>query len=290
MAVLETPNNPTSISAVSRCLATTPAANQSVVVNITLSAGLSPGENVFLRYTTDNFVTSTIVEVTFNGTTGAATIPVQTSGTTVDYYVYSSNNTLVNINGAVTSFGQVAHDMLTLNLNNNSSANYTYTVIPDVGTTLFVDAAISSSGDGYSWATAFKTLDEALTLAHCSAVFNTINVATGTYKPTKYPYNSGVEMTTADVRDVTFHLRDGVALYGGFPNGGGTRNITANPTILSGDFIGDDTITGSGATISINNASENAYHVVLSVSDATTTILDGFTVRGGLQTAPAALP
>jgi hypothetical protein len=132
-----------------------------------------------------------------------------------------------------------------------------------------------------SWATAFKTLDEALFIAHnCSGV-NTINVAAGTYRPTKKPYASGVEITTSDARDVTFHLANGVAMYGGFPNGGGTRNIAANPTILSGDFNDDDVVTGSGSTLSITNNGENAFYVVLSVSDAATTILDGFTVRGG---------
>jgi hypothetical protein len=148
-------------------------------------------------------------------------------------------------------------------------------------TTLYVDQSVSSSGNGSTWATALKTLDEALFIAHnCSGV-TTINVAAGTYSPTKKPYASGVEMTTSDARDVTFHLPNGVALYGGFPNGGGTRNIATNPTILSGDFNSDDVVTGSGSTLSITNNGENAYHVVLSVSDAATTILDGFTVSGG---------
>jgi parallel beta-helix repeat protein len=69
-------------------------------------------------------------------------------------------------------------------------------------------------------------------------------------------------------------------MYGGFPNGGGTRDIAANPTILSGDFNGNDVVTGSGSTLSITGNDENAYHVVLSVFDAATTLLDGFTVRG----------
>ncbi|HRI27381.1 MAG TPA: HYR domain-containing protein, partial [Chitinophagales bacterium] len=280
MAVLETAYNPISITSVARCLAV-PAANQSVLISIVLSANLTSGENVFVRYTTDAYATSTIVQATFSGTLGIATIPALPESSVVSYYVYSSNRTLANINASVTSHGQVAHDMSTLNLENNGGSNYGYTVIASVGSTLYVDASVSSSGNGYSWATAFKTLDEALALAHCSAVFNTINVAAGTYKPTKKPYNSGFEITTADVRDVTFHLPNGVALYGGFPTGGGTRNITANPTILSGDFNNDDVISGTNILLSITGNTENAYHVVLSVSDAATTILDGFTVSGG---------
>jgi hypothetical protein len=150
-----------------------------------------------------------------------------------------------------------------------------------ISTTLYVDQSISSSGPGTSWATALKSLDDALYIAHNCAGVTTINVAAGMYIPTKKPYNAGVEITTADARDVTYHLRNGVAMYGGFPNGGGTRDIAANPTILSGDFNHDDVITGSGSTLSITGNTENAYHVVLSVSDAATTVLDGFTVSGG---------
>ena len=57
-----------------------------------------------------------------------------------------------------------------------------------------------------------------------------------------------------------------------------------NVTTLSGDFNGDDVITGSGATLSISNNTENVYHVVLSVRDSSTTVLDGFTITGGAAT------
>jgi hypothetical protein len=136
-------------------------------------------------------------------------------------------------------------------------------------TTLYVDQSISSSSYGTSWDTALKTLDEALRKAHNCPNITTINVAAGTYKPNNKPYNAGIQITTPNARGVTFHLPNGVALYGGFPNGGGTRDIAANLTILSGD-IG-----------MAGNASDNAYHVVLSVNDAATTVLDGFTVSEG---------
>jgi hypothetical protein len=166
----------------------------------------------------------------------------------------------------------------------NSSANYkaTFTVTCPSATTLYVDQSVAVSGNGVSWATAFKSLDEALFTAwNCPAV-NTINVAQGTYIPTLKPYTTlGANIVTAEPRDVTFHLRNGVAMYGGFPTGGGVRNITANPTILSGDFNGDDVITGTGSTLSITGNSENAFHVVISISDNSTTRLDGFTITGG---------
>ena len=67
---------------------------------------------------------------------------------------------------------------------------------------------------------------------------------------------------------------NGVAIYGGFA---GTETLTTqrvagNSTILSGD-IG-----------TIGSIADNCYHVVLSVSDANTTKLDGLTITGGNAT------
>jgi len=154
-------------------------------------------------------------------------------------------------------------------------------LVCSISTTLYVDQSISASGNGDTWATAFKTFDEALFVAHKCPIVTTINVAAGTYKPTKKPYNAGEEMITSNARDVTFHLPDAVAIYGGFPNGGGLRNITANVTKLDGDINGNDVITGSGSSLNITNNTENAFHVVISVNDAVSTILDGFTIQGG---------
>ncbi len=151
-------------------------------------------------------------------------------------------------------------------------------------TTLYVDQSIVASGNGTSWATAFKTLDEALAITHCCATVTTIHVAAGTYKPNKKPYNGCTEMTTADNRDKTFHLRDGLTLMGGYPTGGGLRNVAANPTTLSGDFNGDDVISGGGSTLSITGNAENAYQVLIASAPEIGGIgvtIDGFTIKGG---------
>ena len=108
------------------------------------------------------------------------------------------------------------------------------------------------------WANAC-TLQTALTNAVSG---DQIWVAAGTHIPS----------TTGD-RSATFHLKDGVAVYGGFV---GTeisldqRNWTANVVTLSGDLNGDD----NGFT----NNSENSYHVTTGASGAT---LDGVIIRGG---------
>jgi len=126
-------------------------------------------------------------------------------------------------------------------------------------------SATVGTNDGTTWARAFLTLQAALDAARTCGVTQ-IWVAQGTYVPTAYPIGvtttrySG-EFTSADF---SFHLVNGVAIYGGF-NGTETqlsqRNWRQNPTILSG-----------------NNA---RYHVVTSISDGSNTRLDGFTVTGG---------
>ena len=137
---------------------------------------------------------------------------------------------------------------------------------------LYVDASITESGNGESWETAFSTLTEALNIAHSCPWIDTIMVAAGTYFPEKKPFYYDVQVNTTDVRDVTFHLSDGLVLLGGYPSGGGIRNATVHTTILSGD-IGME-----------GNQVDNSYHVVFAQAPTTGglgVVLDGFTISGG---------
>jgi hypothetical protein len=83
-------------------------------------------------------------------------------------------------------------------------------------------------------------------------------VAAGTYQPT-----GGTD------RSVSFVLRPGIELYGGF-GGGETersqRDWQANPTVLSGDI-------GRRGEIA-----DNAYHVLIGADQ---TVVDGFVIRDG---------
>lgn len=113
-------------------------------------------------------------------------------------------------------------------------------------TNLYVDSSVAVSGAGTSWPTAYKTLTEALNVANAASltVKYNIHIARGSYRP-----------TAGTNRDSAFLLlRSGVAFYGGYPSGGGTRNSATNPTILSGDIgiAGDQT--------------DNSYHIVLAVN------------------------
>jgi len=121
----------------------------------------------------------------------------------------------------------------------------------------YVKPAGNDAAAGTSWGTAFASLQQALSVATPGSQ---IWVAAGTYKPT----------TTSD-RSISFQLKSGVAVFGGFA---GTetslsgRNVQTNVTILSGDIDGDGTLAN------------NSYHVVVGNTFATA-VLDGFTITGG---------
>jgi len=123
---------------------------------------------------------------------------------------------------------------------------------------IYVDASAIGADDGSSWTDAYNDLQNAL-LAATSGY--EIWVATGTYKP-----HQGSDRT------VSFQLKSGVALYGGFPTGGAIwqrRNPDMYETVLSGNV-------GAPGT-----DADNSYHVVTGSGTDETSIIDGFTITGG---------
>jgi len=140
-------------------------------------------------------------------------------------------------------------------------------------TTYYVDATrADNSGAGTSWATAKKDLQVAINGA---AANDNIWIKAGTYLPTHDPFGS---TAPANNRDKTFMLKSGVKVYGGFA---GTetqlsqRNWQTNVTTLSGDL---------GV---VNTLTDNAYHVVLSINLASTSLLDGVTITKGYALSPS---
>ncbi|MBK9452431.1 MAG: HYR domain-containing protein [Bacteroidetes bacterium] len=106
---------------------------------------------------------------------------------------------------------------------------------------LYVDLTAVGANNGTSWANAYTDLQNALAAAVSG---DTIFVAAGTYKP---------DLAGPGNRNLSFGMKTGVVVLGGFPTGGGTlaqRNWVTNPTILSGD-IGTQGVH-----------TDNSYHVV----------------------------
>jgi hypothetical protein len=144
--------------------------------------------------------------------------------------------------------------------------------------TVFVDSRVADCGDGQSWATAYKYLQDALTAARNSGgAITEIWVAAGTYQPDR----DCTHPTGSLSRTATFQLINDVALRGGFAGNEdpatfdlADRDFQANQTILSGDLAGDD-----GPDFANND--ENAYHVLKASGVASGTIFDGFTISGG---------
>ena len=141
------------------------------------------------------------------------------------------------------------------------------------GKIIYVDADAPGLNNGSSWTDAYKYLQDGLTDARSSPKPIEIWVAQGTYRPdedTLHPAGTGD-------RTAAFQLINGVAVYGGFPAGGGNwnqrnPNDPNNETILSGDI---------GTPL---DKSDNSYHIFyhpdgLNLDD--TAILDGFTITAG---------
>lgn len=144
-------------------------------------------------------------------------------------------------------------------------------------TRTYVDQNATGLNNGTSWTNAFTDLQPAL---DCANPGDTIWVAQGTYLPTEEP--DGVAIGP---KFRSFHIANkDVKVYGGF-DGTETmlsqRNWQTNTTILNGDFNNDDVITGGGATLSINNNSDNSVHVFIALGLSTNSTIDGFTISGG---------
>lgn len=139
-----------------------------------------------------------------------------------------------------------------------------FSISDEVYTRLYVDQSAAGLNDGTSWADAFTELQSALAFALSG---QEIWVAEGAYLP---DYNVNTATHTGE-RSTSFDLVSGVAIYGGFPAGGGLwqeHDPNIYETILSGD-------------INTPDDGDNSYHVVTANGTDDTTILDGFVITAG---------
>jgi hypothetical protein len=125
--VMETSASPISISSVSQVgseLDNSYYSNSgSQTVNITLSGSKSAEENIYIRYSTDGWSTDNWLLATGSGTSYSGSIPGQSVGTTINYYVLTTTLTSSG-SGDLDNYP----DLCTINYDNNSGNNYSYIV------------------------------------------------------------------------------------------------------------------------------------------------------------------
>ena len=156
--------------------------------------------------------------------------------------------------------------MSALRLRTATTLALLFAAVPASADTLHVDANLATgANDGSDWANAYQGSDglQAALLAAVSG--DEIWVADGVYLP-----------TSSASRTVSFQLKNGVEIYGGFAGGEASVNdrpaFGVAPSILSADLGGND---GS------NVYTDNSYHVLNGQSTNATAVINGFTVRGG---------
>ena len=196
------------------------------------------------------------------------------------------------------------------------------TVLADV---IYVDADAPPGGNGQTWATAYKYLQDALNDPSLS-YGDDIWVSRGTYKPDE----TNTDPSGTGDREATFQLVSGVAIYGGLAGNEDPctfnldeRNFVINETILSGDVNDDDSSyslmedflqcytggpPGSGCEqfdldkngyvncddltlfLEAYHYHDNSYHVVTGSGTDGTAVLDGFTITAGNADGPRGNP
>ncbi|GAB3985572.1 hypothetical protein GCM10028807_01110 [Spirosoma daeguense] len=125
--------------------------------------------------------------------------------------------------------------------------------------------ARTGTGDGTSWANASSDLQAMIDRVSSLGVNPQVWVAKGVYKP--------VGIGNAD-RTVSFILRSGVAIYGGF--NGTETNLSGRPTTLP------SSTTLSGNIGDPSSSSDNSYHVIRNIGPLTDNLrLDGLVIADG---------
>ncbi|MCZ6837065.1 MAG: right-handed parallel beta-helix repeat-containing protein [Planctomycetota bacterium] len=139
-------------------------------------------------------------------------------------------------------------------------------------TIIYVDATAPGAGNGTTWSTSYRFLQDALADAATFPEFTSveIRVAQGFYRPDQRELAPGGTGSRAE----SFLLLEFVSIQGGFAGlteaSPDDRNVILYPTILSGDLLEND-------VPEFLNMEENVFHVV--AADAG--VLDGVTIQGG---------
>jgi len=167
------------------------------------------------------------------------------------------------------------------------------------GKVIYVDDNARPLGDGTSWATAYRFLQDALTDAAMAEKPVEIRVAQGTYTPDR----GAVASEGMGDRLAAFALIDGIAVTGGYAGLGASDpnawDVDAYASVLSGDLAGDDVLAEDPCDfvehpedgiwsppedwclLIESTRRENSIHIVTAVETTGAAVLEGFTLTGG---------
>ncbi|MEI7503144.1 MAG: Ig-like domain-containing protein, partial [Paludibacter sp.] len=228
----------TTVSSVSLSPAN-PTVNNVGTVTATLSAALPTGQAVYLRYSTDNFATSTVTSMTGSGTSYTAYIGTQALNAVVKYYVFTSGSGL--------TIASADADLYTINWNAgslNGGSNYSYTVA--AGATLLQSLLIDfGPADG--------TNGDTIAVADANGKFWNNITKTATTDPQKQLRNTS-----------------------GIPLTGYSLNITASSFITNGKgngglrtpYTSQFTTGGTDTNLAIGTATEDFFYAASGTSPA----------------------
>ncbi|WP_020599170.1 LamG domain-containing protein [Spirosoma panaciterrae] len=237
----------------------------------TLTLGAWAGQNEFTNGTLDEVRVWNVARTQAQIQQGMrCSVPLSTSGLVI-YYPFDQAIAGGSNTDQTLLYNQLNPDQFVGSLQNfgltGNSSNWVEGAPATPPTRLYVKANASGANTGADWTNAFTDLQSALSYP-CSQSLTEIWVAAGTYKPTS---------TTA--RTISFTMKNGVAIYGGFA--GNETNLADRPPIdpVSGN---PSSSTLSGDIGTLGNASDNAYHVLFNPQGLNTTaVLDGFVITGG---------
>jgi hypothetical protein len=299
MELLETNFNPTIISTVTQSpLAASVVANTAVAVTITMANAPTVGEFVYLRYSTDGYANSSLIQANFTGNISTVNIPCQVAGTNLSYYVFSSNETLAGINSDLISFGVNCYDMATLNLNNNGGPNYSYTVSAPPTSTISYAGTPYCSNSGTASVTNTGTLGgvysstAGLSINATTGAINVASSTAGTYSVTYSIAPTGSCALYSTTTTITINAAPSATIsYAGSPYCSNVATATVTRVGTTGGVYSSTTGLSINATtgdVNIATSTAGTYTVTYTVAAAGGCALFTTTTSITITAAPAA--
>jgi hypothetical protein len=225
--------------------------DRSSSIGITTSSAPSSGENIYVRYTTnsDFNISSTIIQATGSNTNWTASIPPQSIGSTVRYFIFTSTIPLNSLGG----FSEIDKFMSVLNFDDNNANNYSYTL-----TSSFTSSATGNFSDPNTWGgtNIFNGASYTIANSHEVTVNTNVNVSILTI-------NSGGNLVASDATPRTITISNGGSITnnGTFNAGTGTVAFAGTGSVLG--TVGFNNVTLAGG---VNFGSASTINGTLSIN------------------------